>query len=67
MYSTVVEAPLGSRPQPGEPYALLCRAQASLDRELVARRFVTVPFSRARGDRPTTRVELRAGEIQADP
>ncbi|HEX2080933.1 MAG TPA: hypothetical protein VHG08_24735 [Longimicrobium sp.] len=66
-YATVLEAPLGSRPQPGEPFEFLCRVQAMNNRALVARRYVSVPFSRDHSDFPSTRIDLRAGEIEPEP
>ena len=65
--SRVSPAPFGSRTPQGEPFEFLCRVQASPGRTLIARRYATVPFSRDHSDFPTTRVELRAGQIEEEP
>jgi hypothetical protein len=66
-YEAVLEAPFGSMSMQGLPPEFLCRVQAAPSRVLIARRYASVPFSRVRADRLTTRIDLRAGEIEEEP
>ena len=53
--------------RPGDPegdFVLVCSVSAPGDQPPFARRYVDVPFHRARGDRVTTVVDLVEGEIE---
>jgi hypothetical protein len=48
-------------------FELPCRITVTGGSALVALRYVPVRFSRARSERPTTRVDLRSGELEVWP
>jgi hypothetical protein len=66
-YFVLVEAPAYSRPPQGEPFEFLCRAQSGPRGGPFAARYLTVPFARTRIDAPTTRIDLREGEMETPP
>jgi hypothetical protein len=66
-YNLLLESPLGSRPMQAEPFEFLCRAQSGPRGAAFAVRYVTVPFARTRADAPTTRIDLREGEMEPPP
>jgi hypothetical protein len=67
-YSTGV-IPVGERfPGAAEgEFGLRCRVNAPADQPPFAQRFQTVTFTRARGDRVTTRIDLVEGEVESEP
>lgn len=66
-YNLLLESPLGSRPMAGEAFEFLCRAQSGPRGAAFAVRYVTVPFAPTRADVPTTRIDLREGEMEPPP
>lgn len=66
-YEVILRAPPYSQGMAGEPFEFLCRAQSGPRGGPFAVRYVTVPFSRTRAEAPTTRIDLREGEMQPPP
>lgn len=66
-YSIDLEAPYLSRRRQGDAFEFVCRAQAGPGSVPFAIRYATVPFSESRANRPSTRIDLREGEVQAPP
>jgi hypothetical protein len=66
-YFVLVEAPAYSQPPQGEPFEFLCRAQSGPRGAPFAARYMTVPFGRTRVEAPTTRIDLREGEMEPPP
>jgi hypothetical protein len=66
-YSIVLEAPYLSRRRQGGAFEFVCRAQAGPGSGPFAVRYATVPFSESRASRPSTRIDLREGDVQGPP
>jgi hypothetical protein len=66
-HSLDLHAPYLSRRLQGGPFEFVCRAQAGPGGEPFAERYATVPFSESRANRPSTRIDLREGEMRAPP